>query len=593
MQYFLWKGISILAYSAQQIYSYFSPCFGISFIPLRLIWKFMDAMYESGPPPKLPNIMEPGPNELTDGSSNTEPSSASLAHSIDRPESFQGDGETVGTKGLIKKHEFVKIITGALYTLGYGRIGASLENASGISLESAELSLLKQQVMEGKWNDSLKTLHTVGLVDENMVKSASLLILEQQFLELLKENKTEDAVRLLKDDIEPLSDPDRIDALRVTPPGNCNEDDISILKMRRRFVEKLLESLPVTVAIPERRLEHLVEMALDVQRDACLYHNMMLDTDDMSLYLDHKCERDQIPYTTKQVLKEHKGEVWFLQFSHNGKYLASSSSDKSAIIWEVKGGQISSKHRLNQHDSPVLRTSWSPDDNQLLTCGMNETVRRWDVESGQCLHVYQKPGIGMISCGWLPDGKYIVCGMTNGSICLWEVGGAECQSWACKELTANVSEMVTIGDQFICICTDSNILLLNRHTNVWSTAIDEVPVITSFSVSEDNKFLLVNLMNEEIHLWDIEKDPRMVATFKGYKRCRFIIRSCLGGVQQAFVASGSEDSQVYIWHRTTGTLLGTLPGHTRTVNCVGWNPKNPHMLASGSDDRTIRIWGLE
>lgn len=36
-----------------------------------------------------------------------------------------------------------------------------------------------------------------------------------------------------------------------------------------------------------------------------------------------------------QVLLAHLDEVWFLQFSNNGKYLASSSYDRSAIIWEV------------------------------------------------------------------------------------------------------------------------------------------------------------------------------------------------------------------------------------------------------------------
>lgn len=37
----------------------------------------------------------------------------------------------------------------------------------------------------------------------------------------------------------------------------------------------------------------------------------------------------------EQILEEHTDEVWFLQFSHDGKYLASSSKDQSAIIWEV------------------------------------------------------------------------------------------------------------------------------------------------------------------------------------------------------------------------------------------------------------------
>lgn len=53
----------------------------------------------------------------------------------------------------------------------------------------------------------------------------------------------------------------------------------------------------------------------------------------------------------------------------------------------------------------------------------------------------------------------------------------------------------------------------------------------------------------------------------------------------------SSDGKVYVWHRDTGELLEVLGGHgAGSVNSVAWNPLDPRIFASCSDDRTIRIW---
>lgn len=53
----------------------------------------------------------------------------------------------------------------------------------------------------------------------------------------------------------------------------------------------------------------------------------------------------------------------------------------------------------------------------------------------------------------------------------------------------------------------------------------------------------------------------------------------------------SLDHKVYIWHKRSELPIAELTGHTRTVNCVSWNPALPGVMASASDDGTLRVWG--
>ncbi|XP_061968531.1 WD repeat-containing protein 26 homolog isoform X2 [Populus nigra] len=501
---------------------------------------------------------------LSNGSSLTEPIVGSR-DLMARPPQSEGDKEVLGSKGVIKRVEFVRIIAKALHSLGYKKSCAHLEEESGIPLHSSAVDLFMQQVLNGNWDESVVTLHNIGLKDENIVKSASFLILEQKFFELLDGDNIVDALKTLRTEIAPLCiNNGRICELSscIVSSTHCNSvgssnQDNGRIKPRSKLLEELQKLLPPTVIIPESRLEHLVEQALTLQRDACFFHNSL--DKEMSLYSDHQCGRDQIPSRILQI--------------------------------DVNGG-VSLKHRLSGHQKPVSSVSWSPDDHQLLTCGVEEVVRRWDVSSGECLQVYEKVGLGLVSCGWFPDGKWIFSGINDKSICMWELEGKEVECWkGQKTLKISDLEITSDGKQIISMCRPTAILLLDREAKA-ERVIEEDQTITSFSLSRDNRFLLVNLLNQEIHLWSIDGNIRLVAKYKGHRRTRFVIRSCFGGLEQAFIACGSEDSQVYIWHRGSGDLVEALPGHSGAVNCVSWNPANPYMLASASDDRTIRIWGL-
>ncbi|KAF5716702.1 G-protein beta WD-40 repeat-containing protein [Fusarium mundagurra] len=57
------------------------------------------------------------------------------------------------------------------------------------------------------------------------------------------------------------------------------------------------------------------------------------------------------------------------------------------------------------------------------------------------------------------------------------------------------------------------------------------------------------------------------------------------------IASGSSDRTIKIWNVATGKEEQTLEGHTASVNSVVFS-KDGTLIASGSDDNTIKIWNV-
>ncbi|XWS38558.1 hypothetical protein CRYUN_Cryun19dG0141700 [Craigia yunnanensis] len=205
---------------------------------------------------------------LKNGSTIKEPAAGSSRDLMSRPLQSEGGEKIVGSKGLIKKVEFVRIIAKALYSLGYIKSGAHLEEESGISLHSSVVNVFIRQILEGNWDESVATLHNIGLRDEMTIKSASFFfILEHKFFEILDEEKVIDALKTLKTEIAHLcinNSKVRELYLCIMSPSHCfsvwsGKQNTLRARSQTKLLEELQKLFSPAVMIPERRLEHLVE----------------------------------------------------------------------------------------------------------------------------------------------------------------------------------------------------------------------------------------------------------------------------------------------------------------------------------------------
>lgn len=58
-------------------------------------------------------------------------------------------------------------------------------------------------------------------------------------------------------------------------------------------------------------------------------------------------------------------------------------------------------------------------------------------------------------------------------------------------------------------------------------------------MNKADRLALLNVANQGVNLWDIQ-DRCLVRRFQGAAQGHFTIHSCFGGVNQDFIASGSE-----------------------------------------------------
>lgn len=81
------------------------------------------------------------------------------------------------------------------------------------------------------------------------------------------------------------------------------------------------------------------------------------------------------------LLSGHRGPVRSAAFSPDGKFILTTSDDRTARVWDVKTGREVSV--LRGHRKGVRSAAFSSDGSRMVTSGDDETARVWDAGMGQ------------------------------------------------------------------------------------------------------------------------------------------------------------------------------------------------------------------
>ena len=162
----------------------------------------------------------------------------------------------------------------------------------------------------------------------------------------------------------------------------------------------------------ERSLDTLLQFraSRSVRTDRCLQVGVMTKRSACGIVLP--------PNTHKHLLGTRIASE-SVCFSPDSQTLASGSWDDTLRLWDVSTGQALKTH--TGHTPSVNSVSFSPDGQTVASGGWDHTIRLWNVDTGEHKQTLIGHTAPVESVCFSPDGTTLASGSSDETIRLWNV----------------------------------------------------------------------------------------------------------------------------------------------------------------------------
>ncbi|MEB3214177.1 MAG: serine/threonine-protein kinase [Leptolyngbyaceae bacterium] len=264
------------------------------------------------------------------------------------------------------------------------------------------------------------------------------------------------------------------------------------------------------------------------------------------------------PWYCAHQLIGHGGAITTVAVSPSGQVLASGSTDRRIMLWNMQSGTklhtIEGKSLLQNdgHTDRITTLCFTPDGSTLVSGSDDGTIKLWDLSERKLISTLSSSEWVISAIAISPDGSLLVSGGDNGVIEFWDLERGEF-----------IERIHKHGDR-----------------------------ITQLYIHPDGKALLSSSHDQTIRLWDL-RTAELLNTFRAH---RAPIEAFAVSPDWFVMVSGSGDGEMTFWDIAKATPIKTILAHQDAVRCLAAGPaveSSSWLFASGGEDTCIQLWEIQ
>lgn len=290
------------------------------------------------------------------------------------------------------------------------------------------------------------------------------------------------------------------------------------------------------------------------------------------------------------VLKEHATQVNDVQYSPDGRWLASCGLDASLLVWDTGTWQLAQKLKAPGNSSPneVYSVTFSP-DGKLLAAGsdLSRRIGFWEVSTWKLSFVLTNLH-RVTALAFSRDGRSLAAAghLGKNGLAVWDLESRSMIAhWRLPEIS-DLPFALTFSADGKQLYYDLEAGQLGRWSRETGQALESLRLHDKYSIQrlligESGSIAVTCSANGVLRAWEL---PGWRQKYEITNECALAISEW----QDLLVTTGNQE--VRQRRLASGEPLGPgMIGHLETLSAGAISPSN-NVIATASFDKTVRLW---